>query len=330
MVSVVIPAYNAEKEIPSCLDSLLNQTFPKEQCEIIVVNDGSTDGTEKIVRKYDGVKIFTQPNQGPAAARNKGVSESKGEIIVFTDSDCIPEKNWLEEMLKPFNDAEVVGVQGAYKTRQKEVVARFAQIEIEERYWKMSRNERVDFIGSYSAAYRKKEFEEHGGFDTRFPIASGEDADLSYTMSNAGHKLVFNPNAIVYHQHPQTLKKYFRQKFGRAYWRNLLYKKNMGKMIKDSYTPQLLKIQMGLLSLVAFLLLIGALTTSRLVLGIGVCGIPLLGASYIPFMIQAIKKDLFIGLISPFLLTVRSFALLCGLGIGFIKEVWLKRESHES
>ncbi|MBC8228413.1 glycosyltransferase family 2 protein, partial [bacterium] len=134
MVSVVIPAYNAEKEIPSCLDSLLNQTFPKEQCEIIVVNDGSTDGTEKIVRKYDGVKIITQANQGPAAARNNGVSESKGDIIVFTDSDCVPEEDWLEEMLKPFNDTEVVGVQGAYKTKQKEVVARFAQIEIEERY----------------------------------------------------------------------------------------------------------------------------------------------------------------------------------------------------
>jgi len=326
LVSIVIPAYNAEEEIPPCLDSLLNQTFPKEQYEIIVVSDGSTDRTEEVIRIYDGAKIIAQANQGPAAARNNGVRASKGDIIVFTDSDCVPEKNWLEEMLKPFSDAEVVGVQGAYRTKQKEIVARFAQIEIEERYQKMSRNEWIDFIGSYSAAYRKKEFEEHGGFDTQFPIASGEDADLSYAMSSAGHKLVFNPNAIVYHQHPRTLTKYFRQKFGRAYWRNLLYKKNMGKIIKDSYTPQLLKIQMGLLSLVTLLLLIGVLTTLRSIIGIGVGGILLLCVSYIPFTIQAVKKDITVGVVSPFLLTVRSVALLCGLGIGFIKEILLKRK----
>jgi hypothetical protein len=84
---------------------------------------------------------------------------------------------------------------------------------------------------------------------------------------------------------------------------------------------------MGLLCLVPFPLLVGTLTGSRVVMGIGVGGILLLAASYIPFVIHAAKRDHIVGLVSPFFLTVRSFALLCGLGMGFIKEILLKRES---
>lgn len=321
MISVVIPVYNAENEISLCLDALLNQTLAKELYEIILVNDGSTDNTEEIARKYDRVKVINQENQGPAAARNNGVRNANSDIIVFTDSDCIAEPNWLEEIIKPFEDPEVVGVQGIYRTKQREIVARFAQIEIEERYRKMSRKDRIDFIGSYSAAYKRKEFEESGGFDTQFPIASGEDADLSYNLSNAGYKLVLNPNAIVSHRHPKTLGKYFKQKFGRAYWRNLLYKKNKKKIIKDSYTPQSLKIQMGLICLIGLMLIISLVATSLLILEIAVAATILLCLSCVPFIIMAMKRDFVIGIVSPFFLILRSLALLLGLGIGFIKEI---------
>ena len=328
LVSVIIPAYNAEKHISSCLEALLNQTLASDQYEAIVVNDGSTDRTEEIVRQYDAVRLISQPNNGPAIARNRGVSESKGEIVIFIDSDCVPETDWLEEMSKPFDDPRIVGVQGRYKTKQGELVARFAQLEIEERYKKMLREQWIDFIGTYSAGYRKTEFEECGGFDSRFPIASGEDADLSYTMSEAGHRLVFNPNAVVYHQHPRSLRIYFRQKFGRAYWRILLYRKNIKKVVKDSYTPQLLKIQVMLLGLIFLFLLVGSLVIPRLIIGIMVSGVLLLIASYVPFIIYVAKRDHVVGLVSPFFLTIRASALLCGLIAGFIKEGLLVKGSR--
>jgi len=77
-----------------------------------------------------------------------------------------------------------------------------------------------------------------GGFDTGFPLTLGEDAEFSYRLSQKGYKMVFNPQAFVYHKHPHTLKEYLRVKYWRAYWRIPAYKKNPQKMIKDSYTPQ--------------------------------------------------------------------------------------------
>ena len=97
LVSVIIPAYNEENTIESCLNSLLNQTIGKESYEVIVVDDGSTDSTSEIIKRYP-VKLFRQGNSGPATARNLGAKNSSGEIILFTDADCVAEPNWIEEM----------------------------------------------------------------------------------------------------------------------------------------------------------------------------------------------------------------------------------------
>ena len=117
-VSVIIPAYNAEKTLKNCLDALLEQTLLPN--EIIVVDDGSTDSTPTIASTYSLVNLHSQKNQGPAHARNVGARKAKGKIILFLDSDCVPEENWLEEMIKPFQDEKVAGVQGAYKTHQRD------------------------------------------------------------------------------------------------------------------------------------------------------------------------------------------------------------------
>ena len=242
--SVIVPAYNAEGHIRACLDALRAQSVAP--AEIIVVDDGSTDATAKLVREnYPQVKLVTQPNQGPARARNHGARIAKSEIIVFIDSDCVAEKDWLQEMMSPFSDEQVVGVQGAYKTRQKSLVAQFDQMDIEYRYARMYESQaakKLDWIATYSAAYRKKLFLACNGFDETFPRASGEDAELSYRLSARGHVLRFNPRAVVYHTHPATLGKYLHVKFFRAYWRMRMYRKYPEKMVQDSYTPQSLKV----------------------------------------------------------------------------------------
>ncbi|MBM3281767.1 MAG: glycosyltransferase [Candidatus Diapherotrites archaeon] len=243
-VSVIIPAYNAAKTLQSCLDALMLQTRIPD--EIIVVDDGSVDETKGVAESYSLVTVISQKNQGPARARNVGASRAKGTIIVFLDSDCVPEKNWLDEMIKPFTDEKVIGVQGAYRTKQTSLVARFDQLDIEYRYERMKRATTLDWIGSYSAAYRKKIFIEEGGFDESFPKASGEDAELSYRMAKKGHRLIFAPQAVVFHTHPQDLFHYLKVKYFRAYWRMRMYIKHPRKLIRDSYTPTSLKLSVTL------------------------------------------------------------------------------------
>ena len=315
--SVIIPAYNSEKSLGKCLESVLSQCGAGK-FEVIVVDDGSTDSTAEIVRKFRGVKLLQQENAGPAAARNNGVRAAVGDIIVFTDDDCIAEKNWLKEMLAPFKDTEVSGVQGAYRTRQGELMARFSQLEIEYRYKRLRRKKFIDFIGSYSAAYRKKDFLGVGGFDTRFKIASGEDPDFSFRLSEKGKKLVFNPRAIVYHRHDVSLLKYLKTKFYRAFWRVRLYRKHKGKAVKDSYTPQLMKVRIMLLSLAA--------VSAILLIYPGWNPLPLLllaiFLSTIPFTLFALRKNLALGLISPFILIARDASFLLGLAAGTAAGVW--------
>ena len=328
--SLIIPAYNAEKTIGSCLESALAQSLPRENYEIIVIDDGSTDKTPEIVRNYP-VRLIKQENQGPAAARNKGAIEAKGDILIFTDSDCELDSNFLEKIIAPIEQStEIAGVQGSYKTKQKEFMAQFAQIEIGTRYKRMAKNKYIDFIGTYAAAYKKDIFQKYRGFDTAFPLASGEDTDFSYRLSQNGYKLVFNPQAFVYHKHPSTLKSYLRQKYWRAYWRFLAYRKNPPKAIKDSYTPQSIKIQMLIVGM------IGASILSIPIFGTNL-GLPILLflifiTSSLPFAIEASNKNFFIGLLSPAILFIRAWTFLWGMTRGFISQMvimkmkeWIKR-----
>lgn len=328
LASVIVPAYNSEKTIGECIESLKKQEY-KEKFEIIVVDDGSKDSTAAIAKKM-GAKVFVQENSGPAKARNLGAKNARGEILLFTDSDCIAEKKWLMEMLSPFNDKNVVGVQGAYKTRQTSVVARFVQLEVEERYEHMKRKAaELDWIGSYAAAYRKKDFFETGGFDESFPEASGEDPELSYRLAKSGKKLVFNPNAIVYHTHPETLEKYFWVKFQRAFYRVALYSKHKDKVISDSYTPPELKFQIAaqyaswaLLAAGTLALAIGNTAMSMFLGGVSLLAFLAIPASATKFFLFAAKKDPQAGMVGVvFMIPSRTAAFCLGLVAGLVKKV---------
>lgn len=311
-VSVIVPSYNAKKTIGKCIEALLNQAYQRENYEVIVVDDGSTDGTGDIAKIYP-VKYIFQRNQGPATARNAGVREAKGDIILFTDSDCVPSANWIEEMVKPFTKKDVVAVKGAYLTNQKGIVARFAQLEFEERFDMLKKVESIDMVDTYSAGYRRNIFLQMGGFDTSFPVANNEDTELSYRMSKLGLKMVFNPHAIVYHlNHPDSIKRYARLKFGRGYWRTVVYKKFPDKMLKDTYTPQTLKLQIFSLSFFAPALLLTVLYPSLKMYPF-LFAAALFGLSTMPFTLTAIKKDLFVGTVAPFFLLIRASSL--GLGM---------------
>lgn len=311
-ISVIIPTYNTAAKLKECLEGLEKQTYPREQYEIIVVDDGSTDDTKSIIGGFR-VRYCFQENRGPAAARNRGVEMAQGNIILFTDADCIPSETWIQEMVSPFHNPEIVAVKGVYKTKQRSLWARFAQIEFNERYNKLLKQEYIDMIDTYSAGFKKEVFLSMGGFDSSFPFPNNEDTDLSYRMSLEGHKMVFNPDAIVWHSgHPDNLKKYVKLKFWRGYWRMVVYRRYSNKILKDSYTPQTLKLQIGFtfFSIICFLFMwLLPLVMSYTLL----TGIILFLISSFPFMRLAIQEDKRIGIVSPFFLFVRALALGSGI-----------------
>ncbi len=104
----------------------------------------------------------------------------------------------------------------------------------------------IDFVDTYSAAYRREVFLANGGFDTIFPTASVEDQELSFRLAEKGYRLVFVPAARVYHRHNPTLRAYVRRKFYIGYWKALLAAWHPARMVRDSHTPQTLKVQMAL------------------------------------------------------------------------------------
>ncbi|HDY70694.1 MAG TPA: glycosyltransferase [Nitrospirae bacterium] len=320
--SVIVPAYNADRTISKCLSSLTNQSISQDAYEVIVVDDGSTDKTPDIIRQFQ-VRYLFQENSGPATARNKGAEEAKGEIILFTDSDCVPQSNWIEEMTKPFDDPEVMAVKGGYRTEQRSLTARFAQIEFEERFEMLKKSESIDMVDTYSAGFRRSVFLSLGGFDQSFPVANNEDTDFSYKMSDAGHKMVFNPDAVVLHlNHPDSIWRYARLKFWRGYWRMVVYRRYPDKMLKDSYTPQTLKLQILFLFLSLMCLSVVWLDTT-VVYSLLIIALILFIATSIPFAVLALRRDITVGLLAPFFLSLRALALGSGSiwGMLFSKKV---------
>lgn len=321
-ISVVIPAYNAEKSIAGCLESILSQKTRKNY-EVIVVDDGSRDSTAQVIRQlqktHGNLRLKTQKNSGPAVARNKGARIAHGRIIVFVDSDCVAESQWLEEMVKPFSEKNIAGVQGTYRSGQKELPARLTQLEIQARHEKMGEQKYIDAMGSYSAAYNKEIFFGAGRFDESFPIASGEDTDLAFKISKSGKKMVFAPKAVVWHAHPNTWKKYFKVKYFRAYWRTKVYKKHAEKIVKDSYTSQTMKFQIALFYLALLSIPFIALRGYFAYFTGAVLGLLLL--SSVPFAVWASKYDLVVALVALAAIPARTVFFGVGLVAGIIREL---------
>jgi len=228
----------------------------------------------------------------------------------------VPMAGWLNAMIEPFDDPEVVGAKGIYRTHQRRLAARFVQIEYEDRYRLMANLDCIDFIDTYSAAFRRERFLEMAGYDISFPVACAEDIELSYRMSAEGWKMKFAPAAIVYHTHPDTLTQYLKKKYKFAYWRVLAVRKNPGKAVKDSHTPQLMKLQLlfapALIAAAAFDL------AARPPFPLSFMALVVFLLSTLPFVVRAFTKDPIVGLLCPVLLAARSCAQLLGVSAGLL------------
>jgi cellulose synthase/poly-beta-1,6-N-acetylglucosamine synthase-like glycosyltransferase len=221
LVSIIIPTFNRSNKISRCFDSLFNQTYPKDRYEVIIINDGSKDNTEEVLKEYQKKAPCafiwdTQENQGIAKATNSGISRSKGDFICFTGDDCIPENDWIAKLINGFNDDTRIGAVGgkviSYQTNTP--VQQFiedAHVLDQEAFIKKNT------LITGSAAYRKQVLMDIKGFDN-FLIAC-VDLDISIKTQILGYKLRYVPEAIVYHDHPATAKGLFSQQYrnGKGY-----------------------------------------------------------------------------------------------------------------
>ena len=316
MISVIIPAKDAAETIGSCLRGALTQRYVGTDYEVIVVDDGSTDRTAEIANSQ-GARVIRQGNTGPAAARNAGANAAHGDILVFTDADCVPSPEWLHHLTAAFRDPLIVGTKGTYRTQQGKLVPRFVQQEYEFKYLRMSRQESIDFIDTYSAAYRRDVFLENGGFESAFAVPSVEDQELSFRLARKGYRMVFVPKAVVYHQHDKDIGEYIRRKFGIGYWKAFMLRWLPEKTFKDSHTPPTLRWQILFLALTLFISgFVGAFWNQGWWL-IFVC-LFLFYLSTLPFLRHIIREDRDVILVAPLMLILRAGALGFGLASGFL------------
>jgi len=205
-VSVVIPTYNRLPILKKCLDSLENQILPGaiQDFEIVVVDDGSTDGTinwlENNIDSFPHLRLFEQSHGGPALGRNLGVEKSNGDLIVFIDSDLVVDKyflvNHVNSLIKAWkkNGNRKCFTYGSVINTSNFNNPKSEPFKLQDLSWA--------YFATGNVAIDKKVLETSGLFDTSFRLYGWEDLELGERLRNMGVKLIKCPRAIGYHWHP--------------------------------------------------------------------------------------------------------------------------------
>jgi GT2 family glycosyltransferase len=211
-VSVVVCAYNAERTMAPCLASLEKLNYPNY--EVIVINDGSTDRTREISERFEYVRLINQENKGLSAARNVGVEAATGEIVAFTDSDCVADPDWLTYLVTTFIRSGWAAVGGPnFPPPEDTLVPSAVAVSPGGPTHVLLNDEVAEHIPGCNMAFRKEALEEISGFDPIFR-AAGDDVDLCWRLQNQGYQIGFSPAAVVWHFRRNTVKAYLNQQRG--------------------------------------------------------------------------------------------------------------------
>lgn len=220
--SVIIPAYNAEATLPALLDSLSSQSY--KDFEVVVIDDFSRDRTPQIARTYKCKFITLSENHGPAFCRNIGAQNAQGEILVFTDSDCRVDHNWLKNIDQIFLKDDTEAIMGKLVLMPSTFLGdSISAIGFPaggaigfDRIWKVDPNGFTDSLSSCNCAIRRNVFNKIGGFDETFPFPGGEDSFLAYNLRKLNYKIKYCSNVIVYHDARDSLKGFLKWQFRRG------------------------------------------------------------------------------------------------------------------
>lgn len=195
-VTVAIPCYNGSPYIGAVIESVLSQTLPAD--EVLVVDDGSTDGSAEIIRQYPVCLIQHETNQGLAAARNSAMERATGDVIVYIDADAIADSHLLATLIHGYDSSDIGGVGGqGVEVNVCSLADRWRR-----RHARQSHGDRpkdVEFLFGLCMSFRLKVLREVGGFNPAFRT-NAEDIDVSLRLRKVGYRLRYMPHAKVYHQ----------------------------------------------------------------------------------------------------------------------------------
>jgi len=236
LISVIIPTYNRSDILQKALDAYKGQSLPQEQFEIIVIDDGSTDGTKEVIEKNSktqpNIHYFHQPHGGPAKGRNLGIKQAKGPIILFTGDDCIPDKHLLQEHLRFHKKGEAIAVLGHIDWHPELEITSFMKyinLGIQfgyPRIKEIAANVTFNYFYTSNISIAKRCLDLTGSFDTDFMEAVWEDVELGYRVWKSGVRIVYNPRAIIYHYHQVDIEDYIQRQIRAGKAAAILYKKH--------------------------------------------------------------------------------------------------------
>ncbi len=223
-VSIIVPVYNGEITIEDCIESILALSFPRDDVELLLIDNASSDNTSSILERYrDRAVVLHETKRGPAAARNRGLSSAKGDIVAFTDADCVVDRDWLTRIIAPLRDP-LVGIVGGtiLATKPCNAIAEFGERIHDHRmaieYYS------PPYAITMSWASPRSIFEKVGLFDE--DLLRCEDCDLSYRIVGAGYSIVHEPAAVVYHRNEQSLGGLIAEGYSHGYHSIPLLKKH--------------------------------------------------------------------------------------------------------
>ena len=211
-VSVVVPCFNGMKTIGDCLSSLADQTYSRDRFEVLLVDNGSRDGTCEFVQaSFPWVRLVHCSEKGSGYARNAGIREARGELLLSTDSDCVADKSWIAQLVTLFQQAppEVAAIGGIirpFSTR--------TAVEKYKRTWVGQPNANgkepgVRYTATPNAAFRTSIIRLVGSFDGALGF---DDTDLGIRLIKAGYQIQYTDLAIVYHRNPASLAELYQHK----------------------------------------------------------------------------------------------------------------------
>lgn len=224
-VSVVVCAFNAERTLAACLEALRHQHYP--DYEVVVVNDGSSDRTPAIAEHYGAVYrerggpryvLVHQSNRGLGMARNVGAEAASGEIIAYTDADCVPDPDWLRFLVHAFVRQGVVAVGGPnFPPPEEHPVAMAVAVAPGGPTHVLIDDEVAEHIPGCNMAFTREALAAVQGFDPWY-TAAGDDVDICWRLQNVGYRIGFSAAAVVWHYRRHTVRAYLRQQrgYGRA------------------------------------------------------------------------------------------------------------------
>jgi glycosyltransferase involved in cell wall biosynthesis len=210
-VTIIIPVYNSESTLRLCLNSIRDLNYPADRYETIIVDNGSTDSSLEIAARFAVTIVNEHQIKGSYAARNKGIAIANGDIIAFTDSDCIVDNNWLTNLLSNYQDQSIGCFAGSISTYSPSSILEI----FSEREGILKQSGALDhpylpFAQTANAAYRKSVFDQIGLFIPE--MKSGGDAEIAWRMQKQlGLKIHFDTRAVVFHKHRNSLHELGRQ-----------------------------------------------------------------------------------------------------------------------